>query len=521
MREAAMPRLVALILGLIAITGLSHPSRAQSDDSYLARAFHPAHADLPRNGGLAAQLGNEDYVKALARVVYYWAYPGIDITSRTGMWELMKDGPGLMFGVGPGAPVNTSGCIADYLPPAQRIIVTPNNDTFYGVAFLDLGREPVIVQTPADVPQGHYWVMQIADVFTNVTRTLGSAWQTPGGKFLLVGPDWKGEKPEGIIDIIRMPTNYGGVFPRSFASRTPEARARAIAVQNQMGVYPLSQNAEGRKTFDCEAYTKNAIYAGGITAEMIKADPDIARTQWVVPDRFWKDLANVMKLNPRVGADDAAMADQARVLLALHASSPAWAALLDKAALEADAALHAGARYEQVGVDVGNGWQRQLNGGLWGTDWFGRAQAAVVYILVNDYHEAVYLIRATDSKGQLLDAKHGYTMTFAKDELPPVDRSRGGFWSLTMYDRDYFMLPDPPNGRTNIGTVSLNADELKFNADGSLTLTLSRTEPTEEAAKANWLPTPEGQFALIIRAYVPDETILDSSYKFPNVERVR
>jgi hypothetical protein len=45
------------------------------------------------------------------------------------------------------------------------------------------------------------------------------------------------------------------------------------------------------------------------------------------------------------------------------------------------------------------------NGGLWGTDWFGRARAAVVYILVNDYHEAVYLIRGTDAKGALLDAE--------------------------------------------------------------------------------------------------------------------
>jgi hypothetical protein len=46
-------------------------------------------------------------------------------------------------------------------------------------------------------------------------------------------------------------------------------------------------------------------------------------------------------------------------------------------------------------------------------------------------------------------------MTFPKDALPPVDRSRGGFWSLTMYDADYFMLPKSPNGRTNIGSFSL------------------------------------------------------------------
>jgi hypothetical protein len=253
---------------------------------------------------------------------------------------------------------------------------------------------------------------------------------------------------------------------------------------------------------------------------MIAADPDVARPQWVVPERFWEDLDKMLAANPGVGENDAAMADQARSLIALRASDPAWRALLDKTALEADASLRASARYEQVGVDAGNGWQRQENGGLWGADWFGRAQAAVIYILVNDYHEAVYLVRATDSDGDLLDSRHDYTMTFPKDVLPPVDRSRGGFWSLTMYDKDYFMLPDSPNGRTNVGTVNLDAKELDFAADGSLTITMSHEEPTDAVTKTNWLPAPEGQFALIIRAYVPTEPILDGSYKFPDVERI-
>jgi hypothetical protein len=102
-------------------------------------------------------------------------------------------------------------------------------------------------------------------------------------------------------------------------------------------------------------------------------------------------------------------------------------ALLDRAALAADASLHASSRYEQVGVDAGNGWQRQENGGVRGSDWFGGAQAAVIYIVVNDPHEATYFIRDTDAKGALLDGRYAYTMTFPKDALPPVDRTRGGF----------------------------------------------------------------------------------------------
>ena len=80
------------------------------------------------------------------------------------------------------------------------------------------------------------------------------------------------------------------------------------------------------------------------------------------------------------------------------------------------------------------------------------------------------------------------------------------------------MLPNSPNGRTNIGTVSLDANELTFAADRSLTITMSHEQPVGEFA-ANWLPAPEGQFALIVRAYVPTPPILDGRYKLPNVER--
>ncbi|MBX9829655.1 MAG: DUF1254 domain-containing protein [Xanthobacteraceae bacterium] len=500
-------------------TATSGLGQTNPQDPSIARAFNPAHADLARSAGIPARLANEAYVEGLARIVYYWAYPAVDLFSRTSMWQTMKDGPGMMLGTAPGAPVNTTSCLPDYLPAEQRIVVSPNNDTFYGAGFMDLGREPVVIQTPTQAPQGHYWTIQISDIFTTVVHQLGSASRTPGGKFLLVGPDWKGAKPEGFVDLLRVPTNYAGVFPRSFAARTPEATARAIAVLDQMGAYPLSMNQPGQRKFDCEAMAKNKVYPPGVTAEMIARDPDVARPEWVVPERFWDDLEKMLAANPKVGDDDAAMAEQARSLIALRKSDPAWKVLLDKVALAANASLRSSARYEQVGVDAGNGWQRQRNGGLWGTDWFGRAQAAVIYILGNDYHEATYFIRATDAKGAMLDGKHRYTWTFTKDGLPPVDRSRGGFWSLTMQDKDYFMLPKPTNGRTNIGTKNLDANELKFAADGSLAITMSRDEPADSGARANWLPAPDGEFALIVRTYVPSQSILDGNYKLPNLER--
>jgi hypothetical protein len=488
--------------------------------SYVVRAFTPVHPDLANAAGVPAKLANEAYVESLARIVYYWGYPAVDAFGRTSGWEVMKQsGPGATLGLFPGAPKNKMGYLDDYMPPAQRKVVTPNNDTIYGVGFADLREEPVVIQTPLEVPKGHYWTIQICDAFTNVFRQLGSASGTPAGKLLLVGPDWQGEKPAGFLEVLRSPTHVVGVFGRSFTAHTPESKSQARNVLNQLGMVPLSEDKPVRHKFDCEASARNKVYPPGVTAEILAADPDMLRIRPVNPKTFWDDLKKALDANPVVGPNDAPMAEQARTLIALRESDPAWRALLDRVALAADAELHNGSKYEQVGVDAGNGWQRQNNGGQWGTDWFGRAQAAIIYIYVNDYHEAIYFIRGTDSKGALLYGRYHYTVTFPKDALPPVDRSRGGFWSLTMYDKDYYMLANSPNGRTNIGTVNLDANELKFDKDGSLTITLASVEPSDPVARANWLPAPNDQFDLIVRTYVPTDPILNGTFKLPNVER--
>ncbi|WHO40516.1 DUF1254 domain-containing protein [Sphingobium sp. AP49] len=495
-------------------------SKTQASSEPFIDAFIPAHADLANGAGAPARMASEHYVEALARIVYIWGHPLVNTFGRTSTWSLMEGkGPGMAMGLFPGSPKNRMGYVDDYLPAAQRKVVTPNNDTIYGACFADLGVEPVVVQTPDDVPDGHYWTIQIVDAFTTVTHQLGSASGTPAGKFLLVGPQWQGDVPQGFVDVMRSPTNIAVLMARSFAAHTSEGKAAARAVLNQMGATPLHEDQPGRRTFDCEASARNKVYPPDLNAQILAADPDILRRRSVQGDSFWDDLEKALDANPMVSLDDTPMADQARALISLRRTTPAWRALLDRAALAADTELFESARYEQVGSDAGHGWQRQTNGGRWGTDWLGRAQAAVVYIYVNDFEEAAYFIRGTDATGALLQGRYRYTMRFEKGALPPVDRACGGFWSLTMYDKDYYMMPTSPNGRHNIGTVNLDANELQFDEDGSLTLILSSEAPEDEAGKANWLPAPHDQFALIVRAYVPTAAILDGGYRLPDVER--
>jgi hypothetical protein len=485
-----------------------------------ALSFVPAHPDLPHSAGVPAQAGSDDFIEALARVVFYWAYPGVDTYGRTNVWQIMEGERGTLLGILPGGPKNYTGGLGDYMSPAQRWVVTPNYDTIYGAGFFDLNADAVVVQTPVDVPTGHYWTIQIVDVMTNVVHQLGSARGTAGGKFLLVGPGWEGELPDGFLDVLRMPTEIGAVLPRSFATESVDGKKRARSVLNQLGMYPLAENPEGQFDFAYDEYASHGVFPPGVTAEMIAANPSASRPDWVKPHSFWEDLGSLLDNVAHFGPDDTAMADQARALVHLHRTEERYRSILDRIALDAFAGLRASSNYVQAGLDAGNGWRRQPNGGLWGTDWYGRAVAAVMYIFVNDYHEAVYQTRGLDSDGQILDGLEQYTITFDESELPPVDGDRGGFWSITMYNDEVFMLADPLNGRVNVGTASLDQGGLRI-IDGKLTLYLGAIPPEGENAQANWLPAPHGAFCLAFRGYVPQDALLNGEYVLPEVVRAR
>jgi hypothetical protein len=103
-------------------------------------------------------------------------------------------------------------------------------------------------------------------------------------------------------------------------------------------------------------------------------------------------------------------------------------------------------------------------------------------------------------------------MHFANGETPPVK----AFWSLTMYDPQYFFVANPLNKYT---VSPRNA--LKYNPDGSLDVYVQNQSPGGEW-EANWLPAPTGDFILMMRLYWPQETppsIIDGSWIVPPVIR--
>jgi hypothetical protein len=71
-------------------------------------------------------------------------------------------------------------------------IVTPNSDTPYSFAWLDLRAEPIVLSVPA-VEKGRYYAVQLEDGNTFNHGYIGSrATGNDAGDYMVAGPDWKG-----------------------------------------------------------------------------------------------------------------------------------------------------------------------------------------------------------------------------------------------------------------------------------------------------------------------------------------
>jgi hypothetical protein len=109
--------------------------------------------------------------------------------------------------------------------------------------------------------------------------------------------------------------------------------------------------------------------------------------------------------------------------------------------------------------------------------------------------------------------KNGLTWRFEKGKLPPAD----AFWSLTMYNTEFFFGPNPIN-RYDLG----QRDHLAANPDGSVEIYLQAASPGKDR-ESNWLPAPKGKFSLVMRLYAPRQTppsILNGSWTPPPVQPV-
>jgi hypothetical protein len=319
---------------------------------------------------------------------------------------------------------------------------------------------------------------------------------------MIVGRNWKGEVPAGIIDVVRSPTDSVFAIPRIQMDDTAEDRKAIQPLISQVVMYPLSQFDGKIKTVDWSKIPSVPVPPG---------PPNKSVSQWVTPETYIDDLAAVMKEVPPLPGEEALYGQIAAVFEAA-AKDPATKTALVESFVAADKELiKPFMQWRYNGIPAGNGWTTTTNGAEWGTDYVNRTAVAVSNIYVNVPPEAKYFYNDNDSAGVQLDGRNLYAVTFPKGQLPPVK----GFWSLTLYNDQHLFNPNPLN-RYSLGTKNKT---LQQNADGSLTLYAGAKSPGKDK-ESNWLPAPAGTFSLFIRAYWGEKAILDGTWTTPTIEKV-
>ena len=168
-------------------------------------------------------------------------------------------------------------------------------------------------------------------------------------------------------------------------------------------------------------------------------------------------------------------------------------------------------RGNQLGTTI-NGWEYAPPMGTYGEDYLFRSAVAWKFMYTNNPEEALYPIANTDALGDRLTGAKNYILHFEPGQQPPVD----AFWSITMYHAETRLMVHNPIARYSIGDRTKG---IHLGDDGSLTIYIQHQQPQGDQ-KANWLPSPEGEFYLIARAYMPKQSLLDGTYRLSSVTPV-
>jgi hypothetical protein len=436
----------------------------------------------------AAQIGTEAYI-------YGYPLVTMEMTRRVLTNAAAPDGKL--------APMGQFARLRSYPTPADKEVTAPNADTLYTLAWLDLAKEPWVLSIPD--ARDRYYLMPMLSGWTDVfqvpgKRTTGTRAQT----YAITGPGWKGTLPAGVKEY-KSPTSMVWILGRIYCTGTPEDYKAVHAFQDQFSVVPLS------------AYGKPYTPPPG------KVDPSIdmktgvrEQVNRMSAGEYFKLLAALMKDNPPAKADVPMVANMEK--LGIVPGQAFDIAKLDPAVQKGlQGVPKAGiekimAHFKTAGNDI-NGWLFSTKTGLYGTDYLQRALIAAIGLGANRPQDAVYPTSEVDAEGKPYDGSNKYVMHFAKGQIPPVR----GFWSLTMYDGQYFFVPNPLNRYTLSSRFKFN-----YNKDGSLDLYIQKDSPGKDK-EANWLPAPAGKFILMLRLYWPREkppSIIGGSWKPPAVKRV-
>lgn len=446
-----------------------------------------------------------EQAKEIAKEVYIYGLPMVVNYKTMYMYAIDENSPEYK------GPFNYLASEARVYTPADKAIVTPNSDTPYSMMWGDMRAEPLVLTIP-EIEEDRFYEVQLIDLFThNFAYVSTVATGNVPGNYLITGPDWSGETPEGIKEVIPCETQFLFAIVRTQLFNS-EDLANVKAIQDSYRFEPLSKFL-GTKAPD--------------------AVSEIEFPEWKEGEQFTASAFNyidfMMSLVQTNSDEKELMKRFAKINIGTSASFD-----VNQLSPEIQKAMEEGVKQGFAELEEfikKNTADPLASAKIFGTREFLKESAKKNYGL-NDFYmprmtaahtglygnsgaEAIYPTYIVDNEGQKLDASgNNYKIVFEAGQLPPVS----AFWSLTMYDGKTKLLVENPLDRYLLNSPMM--DQFIIGDDGSLTFYIQKNSPGEKS-EPNWLPAPDGPFYCVMRLYGPKQAALSGEWVNPPLLKVQ
>jgi hypothetical protein len=433
--------------------------------------------------------------KDIAKEAYIYANPLVDSYRAMFSWFVDEQDPEFK------APLNQIGNVPRVFTPEDKAVQSANSDTPYSFLALDLRSEPIVLTVPK-IEKDRYFSIQLIDLYTHNFDYIGSRTTgNDGGSFLIAGPGWEGDVPDGIAKLIRSETELVIVVYRTQLFN-PDDLDKVKAIQAGYEVQPLS------------AFLGKPAHKAAPAIDFIEP---LTREEIRKSPKIFEQLNFVLQFCPTHPSEQELMDRFAKLDIGAGKTFD-W----DGFSPEIQAAIGQG--IADAWADFAEVKERGDAGEIGTADIFGtrehlqnnylyRMAAAALGLWGNSEAEAIYPAYWIDAEGEKLDGSHNYTLRFAPGQLPPTN----AFWSLTMYELPEMLLVDNPIDRYLLNSTML--PDFVRDDDGGITLYIQHDSPGK-ARQPNWLPAPAGPFFMAMRLYWPKAEALDGTWKLPPLTRV-
>jgi len=404
-------------------------------------------------------------------------------------------------------PPNTTAMLFEELMDSKAFWLTPNTTSVYMACWLELGDEPMVIETPPSVLGfvNDAWFKYVAD-FGNAGPDKGK-----GGKFLIVPPGYEGEVPEGY-HVAKSMTHGNWVIWRGFQVEGSPNPAVA-ATKKLFRIYPLSKkDSPPKMTFiNVSGMVNNTIHRMdyGYWEELDKTiqdepleglDPEtrgllasigIKKGQEFKPDaRMKKILTDAAKIGSVIARAKTARPNDQRQYL--YPGKRVWTN-----------------PFIQGRYDFLLDGERLLDSRIYMH--FYATGITPAMAVKNVGKGSQYAIAYLDKDGNTLNGSRTYKINLPKD-IPAKD-----FWSFTLYDNQSRAMLQTDQRFPGIDS---NKKGLKQNDDGTYDIYFGPKAP--EGLENNWIQTdPSKGWNTILRLYGPLESFYDKTWKPGDPELVK